>query len=199
MSDPSVLNMNDTQWLFEFEGLYHQDEKRLEEYKALSEIVRKSIISLLGLDLFPVEDIVGVDNEGKNIVRYRMPEDNEILPLAIFTGREELLSEIVERHSQMKIQEEADLADDLYESGEAMTIEELEEFMDDGSDIDFVDPESFKKNLAWKNPTTQAYLASMVEDISKKDENLDDELELDITEAASVIHNVKKSSKVFIE
>ena len=202
VSDPSVKDMTDTQWLFEFEGLYHKDEKRLEEYKAISSIVKRSIISLLGLDLFPVEEKQGVGPDGEPIVRYRMPEDHEILPLSIFVGKEELLSEIVKRHKEIKIQEEIDAEERSFDENEDLVFNDLDEveeyFNDDDSDISFTDDPSFMhKRSVWKSEETQRYLENMVHDISKKDENLENEL--DVVDTANTIQSRKKEAKVYIE
>ena len=50
--------MNDTQWLFELESLYAKEEQRYEEIQVLTDVARKGLVSILGLNLMPIEEEV---------------------------------------------------------------------------------------------------------------------------------------------
>ena len=166
ISDPSVKEMNSTQWLFELESLYHREETKFEEYTAIGDIIRKSFISMLGLNLLPIEEQIGVDSLGDPIVRYRRPKDEEILPLTMFVGREEIIKEVLDRQKAMYSQDEYD---ELEEAGEVkhMTPEELDAFMADDDDIVFDDPDEARKKRIWNSEGTRLALNSLVEIVDK--------------------------------
>jgi len=162
ISDPSVKEMNATQWLFELESLYNREETKYKEYTAIGDLVRKSFIHMLGLNLFPIEEQVGVDAMGDPIVRYRKPEDHEILPLTMYVGREEMIKEVLERNEALYHQDEYEAAE---EAGEVkhMTPEELDAFMQDEDDLVFDDPEEMRKYNIWNSEGTKRALHSLVE------------------------------------
>jgi hypothetical protein len=86
-SAPEVKEMNDTQWLFELESLYAKEEQRYEEIQVLSEVARKGLVSILGLNLMPVEEDIpleSIDEEyvgaigGERVLtKLRHPRDNK--------------------------------------------------------------------------------------------------------------------------
>ena len=81
--------MNNTQWLFELESLYHREETRYEEISAFSKIIKQGVATMLGLNLMPMEDKIGVDANGDDIIRYRRPNEDEYLPFSLMVGRED--------------------------------------------------------------------------------------------------------------
>ena len=185
--------MNDTQWLFEYEGLRYAEERKLEEYQAIAQYIKKGVISMLGLDLFPIEEQVGVDPMGDPIMRYRHPKDNEIMPLSVYIGREEIMSEVAKRHQELALQEGAESGEVEEEFvGSDMTLDELDDLFGGTSDSDIsfpTDPEEIRKHRVWNSATTQATLKSMF--IDKKDS--DDEF------APSEIRSEKKTAKVTVD
>lgn len=145
--------MNDTQLIAELECLYMKEESRAKEI----ELLKNSIINILGLNMVPVNDPV----TGK----LRMPEENEIMPLAALIGSPELLSEVAKKHQEMmeeqKVEEELEL-EGLGEVKE-WTPEELEDFINEDSEFDFIDdPEAFRKHMIWNSLETKQALSSMV-------------------------------------
>lgn len=66
MSDPSVRAMTDAQWVFEFQALQRKEEMErkveVEMLKTGARIFRDTLITVLGLHLFPGE--VGAEREG---------------------------------------------------------------------------------------------------------------------------------------
>ena len=189
ISDPIVKNMNETQWLFEFEGMRFAEEQKVEEYKALISFIKKGVVSILGLDLLPVEESVESSIDGETITRYRRPNDNEILPLTIYLGQEGILSEVAKRHQELEEQEKAEIASTQEtSSGEfvshQLTPEELDDLIgldpDAESDITFpVGSEEARKQAIWNSPATKSYLTNGLMDIRDKDKDLD---EFDIIE-----------------
>jgi hypothetical protein len=202
--------MNDTQWLFELESLYAKEEQRYEEIQVLSEVARKGLVSILGLNLMPVEEDIpleSIDEEyvgaigGERILtKLRHPKDHEFLPLSILMGREEIIAEIIKRQQELHDQEELDSKE---ESGEIvhMTPEELDAFMNDGVDegdmVFLEDAVDLEKQMIWQSEEIQKINKALVKPMSDKDNDL---LELD--EAASnrrPIKEIKKRSRVTLD
>ena len=172
LGDPRLKGMNDTQWLFELEAMNLQDKERYDDLKLMSEVVKKQVISMLGLNLLPVED------EETGLLR--QPKEHECLPLALLMGREEVVMAIKERQEAFRVQEE--VRSQLQESGESlgssesenksgvveMSPEELEEFMKDEGDAEFENaPEEVYKALNWGGKGTQFFLENLV--LAKED------------------------------
>lgn len=182
MSDPEVQNMNDTQWLFELEGLYVKEEQRIEEIKVLSKVFKKAVVDLLGLNLLPVEEQIPIEDrdpeylgaigEEEVYTRLRHPEEHEIIPLAILMGREEMVAEIIKRQKELYEQEDLDRKE---EAGDLvhMTPEELEAFMDeDDGDLDFIeDSAAREKRMIWESEEYQKMNAALVQPMTSKDDD----------------------------
>lgn len=201
--------MNDTQWLFELESLYAKEEQRYEEIQVLSEVARKGLVSILGLNLMPVEEDIpledrdaeyqGAIGEDKIFTKLRHPEDHEFLPLSILMGREEIIAEIVKRQQELHDQEEFE---DKEAKGEAvhMTPDELDDFMNEGVEGDMLfidDPSDLEKKLIWESEENQKLLKSLVKPYSEKDNDL-----LEMDEAATSNpkqREFRKKSKVTLE
>ena len=178
--------MNDTQWLFELEGLYAKEEDRYEELRAISKFIKQSVVEMLGLNLMPIEEEIpfeerdpeleGAIGGDSAIRRLRAPNENEIIPLSILMGREEIIAEIIKRQQELHTQEELD---SKLEKGDLvqMTPDELEEFMfedrDDG-DIAFLDdPELFEKRARWNSEEMQRMNSLLVKPMEDKDKDVD--------------------------
>lgn len=171
LGDPRLKGMNDTQWVFELEAMNLQDKERYDDIRMLSEITKKQIISMLGLNLLPVED------EKTGLLR--QPEEHECLPLAIMLGRDDILAAIKERqeqyHTQEEVREQLEASDALRGPSEKpdtgvveMTPEELDEFMQDEGDVEFENaPEDLLKSMKWGGRGTQMLLENLV--LSKDD------------------------------
>lgn len=178
LGDPRLKGMNDTQWVFELEAMNLQDKEKYDDLRMLSDITKKQIISMLGLNLLPVED------EKTGLLR--QPEEHECLPLAIMIGRDDILAAIKERQEQYGTQEEVraqlESSDALMGSGKAedtgvveMSPDELEEFMKDEGDVEFENaPEDLRKAMKWGGRDTQMLLENLV---LSKDDLGDDPLE----------------------
>ena len=158
LGDPRLDNMNDTRWVHEIESLNIAEEERIEEVSTIARMVRQSLINLFGLNILPLED-----PETNKLVRM---EEGEYVPLVVFTGKEELLKLVAERNQDLQNQEQVEQELELEESGEAdpMTLEEMEDFMDDG---DVVFDENWEKAAMWKAPETQKFLENNVLPLEK--------------------------------
>jgi hypothetical protein len=171
LGDPRLKGMNDTQWVFELEAMNLQDKERYDELRLLSDITKKQIISMLGLNLLPVED------EKTGLLR--QPEENECLPLAIMLGRDDILSAIKDRqeqyHTQETVRAQLEESDAIRGPSERvdtgaveLTPEELEEFMKDDGDVEFENaPEDLLKAMKWGGRDAQMLLENLV--LSKDD------------------------------
>ena len=153
---------------------------------------------MLGLDLFPIEEEVGIDPTGQPITKYRRPEDHEIMPLAVYMGREDILAEVAKRHQELALQEDAESGevDEEFVSSD-MTPEELDDLVGNAyedADISFpTDPEELKKYHRWNSSTTQAALNSMFVEKSDSDKEFEEEF------SSSEIRGEKKRPKVTVD
>lgn len=160
IGDPRIRGMNDTQWVFELEAMNKEDSERYKDIQMMADIVREQVAGMLGLNLCPVQD------EATGLLR--MPSSHEIMPLALMTGRDDVLTMIKERHEELATQEEvrAQLSAEgkEYDNGIVeLSPEELEAFMDDPGDVEFDStPEDLKKAMGWGDGLTQVYLENLV-------------------------------------
>lgn len=171
MGDPRLKGMNDTQWVFELEAMNLQDVERLDDLRVLSKIVRHQVVTMLGLNILPVED------EETHLLRE--PEDSECLPLVAFIGREDILTAIKQKRdeyeNQQVVQAQLRASDPLRGPGKKvdtgvveMSPEELEQFMNDEGDIEFENaPEDLLKAMRWGDKGSQMLLENLV--LSKED------------------------------
>jgi len=152
--------MNDTQWVFEMETIRQEESKRYEDIRMMADIVRDQMVRMLGLNLCPVED--------PETGLLRMPEGHEMMPLAVMTGRDDVLQIIRERHEELMTQEDvrAQLGPGAPEDAGGiveLTPEELQSFMDDSGDVEFDStPEELQKAMGWGDAFSQQYLESTV-------------------------------------
>jgi len=137
--------MTDTQWLFELEGLYKLQERGYDDKVAMAGLIKKGIINILGLNLMPVSEPLPEEEQallakfgetGAESCRLRRATEDEFIPLALMTGREEIISEIIKKQKELIDQENADKAE---ESGNILTPEELDEIF--GNDKEIVVPD----------------------------------------------------------
>lgn len=159
--------MNDTQWVFELESMNLEDEEKLGRANDIAEIIREEVLSLLGLNLMPVED------EKTGLLR--RPEPEECVPLALAIGRDDFCQMVLEKRQEFATQETERLKleqesvrsyagpvpdeDGFVE----MTADELDEFMKSDSDIEFENtPEEVQQLLNWGSQETQLYLENLV-------------------------------------
>lgn len=165
ISDPVVSQMNPTQWVWEAESAIIAEEDRVEELKAIFDIVKTTTIRMLGLNLNPIEE-----EDGK----LRPPEDNEIIPLSIWCGTETILGEVLERNKQMVEQEsiEASIGSGKATNTSEMTPDELDAFMnsteglgniEDMGDIDFDEDVDLFKNREWTSVTARAARKQLIQ------------------------------------
>lgn len=152
ISDPVLKEMNPTRWAFEVESAEIAEENRVEEMKAMFDVVKSSVIRLLGLNLMPVED-----GEG----RYRLPEDHEVLPLTVWMGSGgEVLKEALERNKQFLEQSkiESEIGESLANPTAELSPEELDELFD--GDISFDDSTFAKPD--WESDEAKAIRRQMI-------------------------------------
>jgi len=157
INDPIVQSMNDTQWLFEFESYAQSKEARYEEYKVIMDAWRNMLISLLGLNLLPIEE-----EEGG---RLRMPTQDEIMPLSLIMGREEVVSHISKKLEDFRMQSDVD---ESMEIGEDTSIDEIEEAFPDLIFSD--DPNAMKNFKFFHDPDIRKTQEAWVLPLDKKDE-----------------------------
>ncbi len=153
--------MNETKWMFEYEVLRMKEERRAEEVGTLFKAIRKELLNILGLNLMPMEDEDGL---------LRRPTENEYIPLAVMTAREGFIEAFVQRNDDLRQQEEAakDLEnEEVLGKSEAMSEEELDEFMKD--DIVFLDdPEELKKYAVRAAPETKWLNENVVKPLAEE-------------------------------
>ncbi len=149
VSDPVLHDMNPTRWAYEIENANIAEEDRVEELKNVFEIIRTTFVHLLGLNLLPVED--------KDTQLLRMPEENEIVPLAALIANEGILKEVGERYKRM----EEEKASEASMSGSAQTEATPEDFeaMVAG-DISFDD--GVLNRLNWESEEAKTVRAQMI-------------------------------------
>jgi hypothetical protein len=169
----------------ESEILSYREERRVEEFINVTDIIKKAIINYLGLNLMLIED--------KDTGLIRPPTENEITPLAALIASPELLSEVGKKYKEYQTQQDAieglnkeygDGESDFENESKALmfdTPEELDEFMksvnDPSSDIEFLDdPEELMK-IKWNEKFLSEGLGSLIE--SEEDLNLLEEIEED--------------------
>jgi len=166
IGDPRIKGMNDTQWVFELEAMNKEDLDRYKDIELMADIVKDQVVSMLGLNLCPVED------EETGLLR--MPTPDEIMPLSVMTGRDDVLSMIKDRTEQLHTQQE--VAGQLAASGQVgddgrpvdtgvveMTPDELEAFMEDDGDVECDStPEELQRMMSWGGRDNQALLESLV-------------------------------------
>ena len=178
--------MTDTQWLFELEGIYKLQEKSYDDKIAMAGLIKKGIINILGLNLMPVSEPLSEEEQalldkfgdsGEENYRLRRATEDEFIPLALMTGREEIISEIIKKQKELIDQENADEAE---VSGNVLTPEELDEIFDNNADVvvpddmdvpEFItDPKDLAKFMKWKNSYgNDEVLAKSVEPLVEED------------------------------
>jgi len=169
VGDPRLKGMNDTQWVFELEAMNVQEKQHYDDIRMISENVRRQVISMLGLNLLPVED-----PETKLL---RPPEDHECLPLVALIGRDDALQTIKTRQDEYQVQREVQkqleasspIRGSKKDTGVVeLSPEELETFMQDEGDVEFENaPEDILKAMKWGGKESQMLLESLV--LSKDD------------------------------
>jgi hypothetical protein len=159
LNDPVVKGMNDTQWLWEFEAYAQSQEARYDEYRVVMDAWKSMLVGLLGLNLMPVEE-----EEGG---RLRMPTQDEIMPLALIMGREEVVSTISKRLEDFKSQGEVDYQEG---SGESISVEDIEEAF---PDMMILEDANELKNFKFLNdPAIKKIQEAWVLPLDKKDEDI---------------------------
>lgn len=167
ISDPVVRDMNDSRWIFEWEGLLLTEEEKREEFIDLFELFKKSIINILGLDITPVLD--------EETGMLRRPNKDEFLPLSVLCGRKEIVNEMSTKISDMIEQEENPPSNTI---GSLEELEELERSQLDDGDIEFSDdPEALRKFLAWNSQEAKYIRKHVIETIPDEPDNTDQVVE----------------------
>lgn len=119
-----------------------QEEQKYEDIVNLFKAVRTGLITILGLDIMPIEDEDG---------RLRRPKENEYMPLSMMIANESIMNLLSERTEALKTQDDVD---DAVERDEDLSVEELDSFIQE--DIVFLDdPEELKKRLAMAAPESK--------------------------------------------
>jgi len=196
ISNPDIQNMNDTQWLFELESIYSGEEKKYEDIMDMFKITKAGLISLLGLNVMPISEVVGEDDFGEKIVRLRSAGENEFLPLSMLCGSPEIISEVVKKLEELRTQDDVDQE---IESGEMLDIDVLEQRLAEVNNPDipefFNSPEEMRLHMYKNNPLNKAILESMVSPLDTS------KCELDGNTSNNVVNISKprKKSKVVIE
>jgi hypothetical protein len=121
-----LKDMNPTRWTFEVVSAELAEERRAEETKVLFDVVKSSLIQLLGLNLMPVQD-------GE---RLRFPEDNEIIPLTVWTAQEPILNKAMELNKELL---EQGKVEQQIEKTPELSPEDLDALFEQDGDIDFTD------------------------------------------------------------
>lgn len=143
--------MNETKWVFELESMKAADEDRFEEIKDIFEAFRRSLISILGLNVMPTTD------QETGILS--PPAADEFIPMSLVVGRREWVMSLSEKLDEMMSQNKHASDINSPPSGMINTLEELEELermeAEDG-DVQFVNnKEDLKKFLVWNSPESK--------------------------------------------
>ena len=195
LSNPDLQNMNETQWVFELEGLYSGEEKKYEDIMDIFKLSKKTLVALFGLNMMPISETVGEDELGGSIIKLRPATEDEFIPLSMLCGRREIVSEIANKLEEMDTQHELDIAE---EEGSLSDLESAERLMDmakakQDADIEFLDgPEGFKKYMAMQDPLNRHILQTMVRPLSEANEVYEEEEQV-------VKIQPKRRSKVTVE
>ncbi len=139
------------------------DERKFEEMRTVTTLVKDGAINLLGLNGAPIED------EETGLLRPM--GSGEFLPLALLIGRDDVLQGVHEQWGQYRNQEEerAKLQAEGIVTGvkpkdagvNEMTPDELDEFMEMEPEFDNT-PEELQQMMNWGSPDTQFYLENLV-------------------------------------
>jgi len=135
------------------------EEDRVEELKAVFDIVKSATIRLLGLNINPVDDENG---------KLRPPKDTEIIPLSIFCGTETILHEVLERNKQLVEQEKIEVDIESGAGGPMgeMSADELDALMNDmgdTGDIEFDDADDLFSNPDWNSEEARAVRKQLIQ------------------------------------
>lgn len=153
ITDPKILELNETQLFFEAESIYIEAEQKYDDMALVARAAKKAVINLLGLNIMPVEDsVTGL---------LRMPEDHEVIPLIAAIGHEGILKEVQQRFEDMQAQDLAlDQLDKEKELGEEAATDDFLEFMD--SDLDFIGGDAEVNRLAVVNSPEYNYISKNI-------------------------------------
>jgi hypothetical protein len=194
IGDPRLKGMNDTQWVFELESMNLQEKQRYDDIRTISDAVRRQMVSMLGLNLLPLED----EKTGK----LRLPEEDECLPLALLIGNDNVLTAIKSRTeeylNQQAVLQQLSVTEEARKDGKAvdtgvveMSPEELEAFMNDDGDVEFENaPEDLLKAMKWGGRDTQVLLENLV--LAKEDLGDDPLKEKDARTIGAARQDLKK-------
>jgi len=152
--------MNDTRWLFELESLQIDEEEKMENMKLVLEYAKKLGITLLGLNMLPVTD------EETGLLR--MPNDDEVLPLAALTANESVLSQIGKLQEEMSVQDS--ISQELDMEDDEIPLEILEE---NEGDIEFLDDPSQLSQFST--------LGGLVQPLEEKDKQFESEFKPEVS------------------
>jgi len=177
--------MTDSQWRFELESLYALEEKEIEKFMSIADLVKNGIINLLGLNLMPVHE--DLSEEEKEILskfgestaesyRLRRPKAGEFVPLAILTGSPEMVAEIIKKNQELFEQERIDqsVAQKNLENFDKIPDEDLIEKPDDIDIPEFIDPKDIGKYMKFMNSGSKNSSKGMLESLEdlEKDEDI---------------------------
>lgn len=160
INDPKILELNETQLFFEAESINIEAEKKYEDMALVARAAKKAVISLLGLNIMPVEDsVTGL---------LRMPEDHEVIPLIAAIGHEGILKEVKQRFEDMEAQDLAlDQVDKEKELGEEVATDDFLEFMD--SDLEFIDDAEVNRLAVVNSPEYNYISKNIVQKMGDKE------------------------------
>lgn len=144
------------QWSFEYLSFNEEQDKRYEEITTVAQLFKTAAITLLGLNIAPIEEI----DEETGVTKLRQPEDNEFTPLSVLLASPEMLKGIIEKHDELQVQESVDY--ELEHEEEVETAEDIDKAL---GDIDFLeDPLTLMKKMAWESPQAQELRKLLITD-----------------------------------
>ena len=195
ISDPNIQTMNDSQWLFELESIYMTEEKRYDDITDMFKLIKRALVSILGLNVMPISETVGEDDFGEPIIKLRQATEDEFLPLSMLCGSPEILSEVVKQIDALRKQTEVD---ETLDKEEPISIEAFEARVNEAMNANipefFDNPEEMKKYMYQNNPINKAILESMVKPLDTMNVELEKSSDNKIVKLQP-----KKKSKVVIE
>lgn len=140
-----------------------EDERKFEQMRTVTTMVKDGVINLFGLNAMPVED------EETGLLRQM--ESGEFIPLSLMMGRDDAIAMIMEKQQEYIDQERerAALMSEGIQTGvpredmaNEMTPDELDEFMNVNEPQFENTPEEIRQMMSWGGNETQFYLENLV-------------------------------------
>ena len=189
ISDPSVENMNYTQWLFELESLKIKEEKKYDEIKSMVELFKNSMVGMLGLNVMPIEDEDGL---------LREPNENEITPLSMLVASPEMMQVVYKRRQELEDQKM--IQEDILEESQC-DLEDAEDLLNElDGDIEFLNSQDdFDSYVKKQSYTNQVALRQLLDNFDEVSPDVAEKLDKVNEEGGPKPFDVKELEKIYVD